>query len=706
MSECGYHLLHCLLLLHSSWSKSRSGIGLLFYMTIPDSKNSRSPLTYLKQPKVPGAPPIPDWHVKGEAIGGEACDRLGVGSSTTDTSFEEPRIVTLTGLSGTGKSTLASMVVAREDVRMSFHKGVLWLPVGRGAKDRLPELINRLAGMVYETVMRKASRPPRTKVIEKNPEDGAAYIREVVDESSRRFIVVADDVWEVDVLEELKKAGASVLCTTREDSLLPDGPPLQLDQFPREEAEMVLRRAAELDDNELLPEPASELMRRCESVMLDLLLVGRRGEVRGRSDDHAWQTALRRIMEAQKGGEDGKPLSWRAAALRAGLEALACDNPQNKEHYLALAILSAGLASPSEVGAFLLYGNDCSAEDKKAVEQVLGTLERWSIVTLDVDGEYYRVHDTHVDFIQDCLLDTLDSVLPRWRKYISSVQAVNTYTSDWLSKIWGVLGKIEGGAVIPCSYDKVLDPSNAELPKALKKTAELHYDDQDWSDACDKYSGLADTLHNLGTCVNKMVGREEESESLFRRALEIREQTLGPDHPYVSNTLHSLEVCTREAGETGEADKLLRQALAIRKEKLSSDLLELAQIQYSLGVCVYNTGRLQQAEELLKEALVIREGCLGYDHLDVRSTIYWRMWACINVFWRLYIYVRHSYPRFSHYVGLLGLHYMPLHRSGRTHDKRLPAQASRGKSATWSNSILGVIAAADFVSGVAGEWLV
>eukprot|EP00903_Cladosiphon_okamuranus_P014963 g13850.t1 len=593
--------------------------------------------------QVAGAPSIRDWYVEREKVMSRACDRLAVGISPDG--FKEPRMVGLAGPGGTGKSTVASMVVARGDVRASFKNGVLWLPVGKAAKNRLSALMFNLAEKVFNTVMGKTCRAPRKANVLLNNEDGAAYIREVVDDNSRRFLVVADDVWEEEVLRELERAGVWVLYTTREDNLLPEDPPLRVDEVLEEEAEMVLRGAAELDDyTARLPEAAYELMRRCEYSMLDLVLVGRWSDVRRRSDKQAWQKALRRIVEAQKGGEGAKLRPWRAAVLRAGLKELASDNAQNKELYLALAILPTGMAFPLEVGACLLYGNNCSTEDKKATEQVLETLERWSIVTLEVDGEY-RVHEDHVDFVWDCLLanrDTQDRVLPRWREYISSVQALNTYTSGWLVKIWRVLAKVEGGRVVPSPYDKVLDamdPSSAGLPGALKKVAEFHYERQDWSDAYDKYSRLrkigeaasggddsldvANTLHSLGMCANEMVGREEETERLLRRALEIQKEELGPDHPDVANTLHSLGVCIREAGNTDEAEDLLRQALAIRKEK-GNDPLSLAHIQYSLGVCVYKTGRLQEAEEdLLKEALAIRKEWLGHDHPEVANALYY-----------------------------------------------------------------------------------
>ncbi|CAN0228106.1 unnamed protein product [Ectocarpus sp. 12 AP-2014] len=179
----------------------------------------------------------------------------------------------LAGPSGVEKSTAAAMVVDRADVRTHFHKGCF-------------------AGG------------------ENDPEDWAAYIREVVDENSRRFLVVADDVWEREVLEELKGAGVMwVLYTTLQDTLLPEQTPQRLDEMLPNEAELVLRRAADLDDNARLPEAAYDLISPCEFVMLDLAMVGRWGLVRCRRDEKAWRMVFNRIVEAQKGGRDEKALS-------------------------------------------------------------------------------------------------------------------------------------------------------------------------------------------------------------------------------------------------------------------------------------------------------------------------------------------------------------------------------------------------------------
>ena len=545
-------------------------------------------------------------------------------------------MVGLAGPGGAGKSTVASMVVAREDVRASFHKGVLWLSVGQGAKDRLAELMHRLAGMVYETVMQKTCRPFRKQGIDNDPEDGVAYIREVVDESSRRFLVVADDVWEVEVLQELKRAGLWVIYTTRDGDLLPEAPAIRLDQILKEEAEMVLRRAADLADDADLPDAAYDLMELCEYGVMHLAFVGR--WVHGRNDRQVWQVVLDRIRNVQEGGDDGQHVPWRAAVLRAGLEELAYGNIQNKELYISLAVIPKGLAFPSEVAAVLLYGVECSAEDRKAVAEVVATLERFSILTLEGGGEY-RVHDDHVDFIQGRFAtsqDARDRVLPRWRQYMSSAHALLQFSSSWLVKTWEVLARVGDEGIASRPYDATLeamDPSSTYRPIALEAAADFLWQREDWSETFTKLSELlvlqetmgenkldeVYTLNWLGATADRLE-RREESETFHRRALAIQEEKLGADGPEVADTLHSIGTCASKAGKEEEAEKLFRRALNIW-EKEGVDHPDVAWTLYWLGLSAYRAGRTEEAEKFHRRALTIREEKLGADHPDVAWTL-------------------------------------------------------------------------------------
>ena len=70
-------------------------------------------------------------------------------------------------------------------------------------------------------------------------------------------------------------------------------------------------------------------------------------------------------------------------------------------------------------------------------------------------------------------------------------------------------------------------------------------------------------LNDLATLYSQ-VGRTAESESLFGRALAIREEALGPDHPDVAETLEDYAELLRQLGRSEEADSLAARAESIR----------------------------------------------------------------------------------------------------------------------------------------------
>ncbi|CAM9637428.1 unnamed protein product, partial [Ascophyllum nodosum] len=587
------------------------------------------------------APRIQPWYVERTYLIAEACARLGIRSLD-----RKPRLVGLSGPSGAGKSTVASMVIARKDVHAFFHGGVLWLPVGHGAKDRIPALMLRLAGMVHEDVLEKACRPPRKADVGVEPEDGADYIREALGKVGRRLLVVADDVWEEEVLQEMQKIGAWVLYTSQADGLLGDAP-LRLDQLRTGEAEAMLRESAEIEKNENLPETAHEVIRRSAFLVMDLAFVGRWGTVRGKSGWEEWQTILDRIEQARDGGEggensSGERLPWRTAVLRAGLRELALDASVNLELYLSLAVLPDGLAFGIEEVSALLHDDDSSSCSPKALEDaatVASTLERWSILTLE-DGGRYRVHDRHAEFIRERVAKfpaTRDTAARRWQEHVSTVDALLTWSGTELADIWRALARLNGAIVIPWPYDSALETNpSPDSRDALRRLAHLYYLTEDYEGAYRANTALLDmeeedlgrdhpdvarALHNLAVCASE-AGRTEEAESLYERSLAIREKELGPDHPTVASALHHLGVCALEAGRTEGAERLHRRALAIREEKLGRNHPDVARTLHSLGLCACQGGRIEESEGLHRRALAIREEKLGPDHPEVAATLH------------------------------------------------------------------------------------
>jgi len=102
----------------------------------------------------------------------------------------------------------------------------------------------------------------------------------------------------------------------------------------------------------------------------------------------------------------------------------------------------------------------------------------------------------------------------------------------------------------------------------------------------------------------------------LRRAVEVREQVRGLDHPDTARALNNLAGYLWEEGLFEEAGPLFEWALAIREKSLGPEDLETAQSLNNLAFFLRTQGELDRALPLCRRGLDIREKVLGPDHLD------------------------------------------------------------------------------------------
>ena len=108
--------------------------------------------------------------------------------------------------------------------------------------------------------------------------------------------------------------------------------------------------------------------------------------------------------------------------------------------------------------------------------------------------------------------------------------------------------------------------------------------------------------------------RYEAAEPLYKRALGIREQQLGEEHPKAAESLDNLAELYRAQGKYEEAEPLYKRALGIKEQQLGGEHLSTARSLNNLALLYYGQGRYEEAEPLLKRALEIYEQQLGGEH--------------------------------------------------------------------------------------------
>ncbi|CAM9693319.1 unnamed protein product, partial [Ectocarpus sp. 8 AP-2014] len=283
--------------------EARAGIETLLARSSPS-------LSKPELPPVPaGAPTAKGWHVVRDTLVYDVYDHF--------VAEDGPWITGLVGRSGSGKSTAAALMVAggmqvvrpqhgetHEEalarlhrVRTLFPDGVVWLRVGRDAEERLPGLMQDLAKMVYEDVLDGRGYPPGQSPID--PKNGAAYVHQAMVEGGQgqaglQCLLVADDVWQSEVVEELRKTGMRVMLTTRDPALVVDagGKVIVCDKLRKEEAKALVISAAELPEGASLPNAAHDVLDLCDYIPMYVESVARWTMMNGRSDEGPWSKAI------------------------------------------------------------------------------------------------------------------------------------------------------------------------------------------------------------------------------------------------------------------------------------------------------------------------------------------------------------------------------------------------------------------------------
>ncbi len=132
---------------------------------------------------------------------------------------------------------------------------------------------------------------------------------------------------------------------------------------------------------------------------------------------------------------------------------------------------------------------------------------------------------------------------------------------------------------------------------------------------------LAMLYTNIG--INYMLQRKfAEADAELRRALDIRLEVLGPDHPSVALVHDNLGEVLLEQKKFAEAKAHFERALTIWTEKLPPDHDLLAGPHAGLGRIAFAKGKLGRAMTAFQRALAIQEKALGPEARELIATLH------------------------------------------------------------------------------------
>jgi TonB family protein len=115
-------------------------------------------------------------------------------------------------------------------------------------------------------------------------------------------------------------------------------------------------------------------------------------------------------------------------------------------------------------------------------------------------------------------------------------------------------------------------------------------------------------------------GNDAQAEEFFRKALEIGDRTVGPDHPDMILLVNDLTRIYLKQSAYASAEPLLLRLLEMKRSK-GEDHPEVATVMASLATVRQALGSHESAEQLWRRVLEIRERTLAPNHFAIATAL-------------------------------------------------------------------------------------
>ena len=161
-------------------------------------------------------------------------------------------------------------------------------------------------------------------------------------------------------------------------------------------------------------------------------------------------------------------------------------------------------------------------------------------------------------------------------------------------------------------YDEAMPLAERALSFFERLAVENELDDKD--------SRVSAALLNLGRLL-QVKEDYRRAEILYQRALKIREQALGQDHPDVARAINYIAGLHNERGDYAVAEQLVKRSLAIREKALGPEHVDVGQSLNNLSLLYRTMGNYPAAEQAIERAISIWEKALGPEDLRVSGAL-------------------------------------------------------------------------------------
>jgi tetratricopeptide (TPR) repeat protein/transcriptional regulator with XRE-family HTH domain len=480
------------------------------------------------------------------------------------------RAVALSGLGGIGKTQLAVEYAYRSALEYS---AVFWL-----AAETAEGLMTSMQQIAEQLQLPERQAPEQPQVV-------AAVQRWLIRHVD--WLMIADNVEDLDLLQAVLPSSqhGSLLLTTRRPTLGTLAEMLEVPPMSGEEGiTLVLQRAHLLTK----PVAATELVTHLEGLPLALDQAG------AYIDETQCVIAeyLRRFQQqrsevlARRGIHGGAHPASVATTLRLSVQHIAQEHPTAIDLLCLCAFLHSE-AIPEELLltelSHLRPAAGSRARDSYQFDLALVALRNASLVTRHPETRTLSVHR----LVQAVLQDQMEP----------------DEAQRWSTRVVRVLH-----AAFPAGDFPTWSQCERLLPHVLMCAATLP------EQACERE--LVELFQKAGDYLTWR-GQYAQAETLFRRALRMQEQSLGPDHPQTATSLYHLAFLAYEQGKYEQAETLFHQTLVMYEQALGAGRPEVARSLTGLANLYTNLGHYQQAEPLYERALHIWEQIPGLEQPEM-----------------------------------------------------------------------------------------
>ncbi len=281
-----------------------------------------------------------------------------------------------------------------------------------------------------------------------------------------------------------------------------------------------------------------------------------------------------------------------------------------------------------ELGETITSAIEGIEKDPIVLDELLLPLTRYSLISRDVGA--YSIHRLVQAVIRDRIGKDAERV---WAE--RTVKAMNRAFPAVKFSNWQLCERLIPHAKAGAELIRKYEFEFMEAARLLNDAGRYQYERASYSEAEPMYRraleikekslgydhpSIATSLNNLAL-LYKTQGIYDKAEPMYRRALEIREKSLGKDHPSVAQSLNNLATLYDTQGKYEKAEPMYGRALEIWEKSLGYDHPDVATSLNNLAGLYDTQGKYDKAETLYRRALEIKEKSLGTDHPDVANSL-------------------------------------------------------------------------------------